>query len=69
MSLSKKKQFCFNCKDWKCELVKTCEDCNLAKYCSLECQNSHFVDHMQFCAPAKSMREKASNEEELLKVS
>ena len=68
MSLSKNKQFCFSCKDWKCELVKTCKDCKLAKYCSVKCQDSHFVDHMQLCAPAKLLREKAINEGEILKA-
>ena len=71
MSLSKNKEFCFSpgCKHRNRELKLTCEDCKLAKYCTIECQDSHFVDHMQFCAPAKSMRETAMKEEELLKVS
>ena len=70
MSLSKNKEFCFSpgCKDRKRELKLTCEDCKLAKYCSSECQSSHFVDHMQLCAPAKSMREKAMKEGEHLKA-
>ena len=69
MSLSKNKQFCFSCKDWNREQpLLTCGDCKLAKYCNIKCQRSHFVDHMQFCAPAKSMREKARNEGELLKA-
>ena len=70
MSLSKNKEFCFSpgCKDRKRELQLTCEDCKLAKYCSSECQSSHFDDHMQLCAPAKSMREKAVKEGELLKA-
>ena len=64
MSLSKNKEFCFwpGCKDRKRELKLTCEDCKLAKYCSSECQSSHFVDHRKFCAPAKSVREKATYE-------
>ena len=55
MSLSKNKEFCFcpGCKD------QNREDCKLAKYCRSECQSSHFVDHMQFCA---------MNEGELLKA-
>ena len=69
MSLSKNKQFCFSCKDWNREQpLLTCGDCKLAKYCNIKCQRKHFVDHMQFCAPAKSMREKARNEGELLKA-
>ena len=70
MVLSKNKEFCFapGCKDRKRELQLTCEDCKIAKYCSSGCQYSHFDDHMQFCAPAKSMREKAMKEEELLKA-
>ena len=70
MSLSKKKKFCFSpgCKDRNRELKLTCEDCKLAKYCSIECQSSHFDDHMQLCAPAKSMHEKAMKEGELLKA-
>ena len=52
MSLSKNKEFCFSpgCKDRKRELQLTCEDCKLAKYCSSECQSSHFDDHIQLCA-------------------
>ena len=70
MVLSKNKEFCFwsSCKDRKCELKLTCEDCKIAKYCSSECQSSHFDNHMQLCAPAKSIREKAMKEEELLKA-
>ena len=70
MVLSKNKEFCFSpgCKNQNRELKLTCEDCKLAKYCSSECQSSHYDDHLQLCAPAKSMREKAMKEEELLKA-
>ena len=72
MGLSKNKEFffCPGCKDQnrEHELKFTCEDCKLAKYCSSECQSSHFVDHRQFCAPAKSIRKKAMNEGEILKA-
>ena len=70
MVLSKNKELCFwpGCKNRNRELKLTCEDCKLAKYCSSDCQSSHFVDHMQLCAPAKSMREKAMKEGELLKA-
>ena len=49
------KRFCFNCKLDAEQLMKqkkklkTCSVCQIAQYCSMECQRKEYASHKQWC--------------------
>eukprot|EP00112_Aurelia_sp_Birch-Aquarium-sp1_P005694 Seg1646.14 transcript_id=Seg1646.14/GoldUCD/mRNA.D3Y31 product="Ankyrin repeat and MYND domain-containing protein 2" protein_id=Seg1646.14/GoldUCD/D3Y31 len=56
---------CINC-GGPCSDCKLCSRCNIAHYCSKECQKEHFPSHKETCKELKSLHKKVMRLEEPL---